>query len=597
MCEQDQSPNEMLSVEGNSLRTGMSVLRDLRLPLRLSGSTERLGWNLHWLAIIVGLLSLVPASPAFGALVSDIDTSYWQLFLDDFVVARGTGLDRVVHQPRALGLVIPADKPWETFGCYPQYVGRRQDGTFFAFYHAFWWDTTPQFKVEHDRAHDFKDTMAYATSKDGIHWEKPNLKLVEAPAGIDWQKFPPFPSPKGTSKDNNLIVFSGNPLAQSGFSIWDLGAHGNMSDPAKRFAIFYQDRGYFASELPDFLNDAKWAEKLVPCGGRFSPRAKGLHFWDNLHDEWVTIVQNAVPHWLPSREVARFASKDLNGWRSEIVLTPDSNDPHKPGYFDEPMSMLPFCAEGVVLGMLSWFHSDRTNPDGGPVLQKSAEHPYIWPWARKGVNEMRIAISRDGGRTWDRTSSREAWIPHGKKEDDNDRLVIGPCPPIRVGEEDWFYIDVIDGNHLVIRNSPDQMPYYSDRVVKHQIALYTQKRNRYVSLRAGNQKTVLITKPLTLSGTVLQLNVDASRGQVRVGIASAEPVATLGGSTLSTAPHLAEERPLSGFKFDDCTPVRANSIEHHVQFKNGTSLKNLSGKQVRLLFEMVDADLYAFRVQ
>lgn len=57
----------------------------------------------------------------------------WQLFLDDYIVARATGFDRVVHHPRAVGVVIPADKPWETFGTSPQFVGRQKDGTFFAF--------------------------------------------------------------------------------------------------------------------------------------------------------------------------------------------------------------------------------------------------------------------------------------------------------------------------------------------------------------------------------------------------------------------------------------------------------------------------------
>src|SRR5260370_35579887 len=107
----------------------------------------------------------------------------------------------------------------------------------------------------------------------------------------------------------------------------------------------------------------------------------------------------------------------------------------------------------------------------------------------------------------------------------------------------------------------------------------------------------MITKPVTMSDAVLQLNVDATRGQMRVGVASAEPVATLGGSTLSTAPHLAEEHPLNGFKFEDCVPIQSNSIEHTVQFKNGTTLKELNGKRVRLLFEMGNADLYAFRVK
>ncbi len=533
----------------------------------------------------------------------------WQLFLDDYIVARATGFDRVVHHPRARGVVIPADKPWESVGASPNFIGRREDGTFFAFYTATWWIPDLESKTQPDRAQQYTSAGAYATSKDGIHWEKPVLGLVEAPAGIDWEKLPPFPSPKRVSKDNNLGV---------PFGIRDLGQYGNVQDPTRRYAISYNGRGYFASDIPDFLHDPNWTNKLVDCGGSFSPRGKELHFWDDLHKEWVAIVQNAVPHWLPGREVARFASKDLVHWTSDIALAADPADPHTPQYYDEPMGMLPFCSEGVVFGLLSWFHSDRMHPDGGPVLQKSAEYPFIWPWARKGVNEMRITISRDGGRTWDRTSSRDAWIPYGTEEDSYDRLVIGPNNPLRVGDEDWFYMSVFDGDHLSSRSNAKQNTYYSDRLRKGQVALYIQKHNRYVSLRAANQRPVvakpelrpaagalslaseiaiLITKPVTVSGKVLQLNVEANRGLVRVAIASAEPVATLNGTTLSMAPHLAEQKPLAGFSFDDCTPIRANSIEYTVQFKNGASLESLRGRPVRLLFAMTDADLYGFRFQ
>src|ERR1041385_2523862 len=99
-----------------------------------------------------------------------------------------------------------------------------------------------------------------------------------------------------------------------------------------------------------------------------------------------------------------------------------------------------------------------------------------------------------------------------------DRMVIYPSPSLFVGNEDRFYITVLDGNHLVIRNSTDQMPYHHDRVVKHHAALYNQKHNRYVSLHAGNQKTVLITKPLTFDGKVLQPKVEANRGLLRMSI-------------------------------------------------------------------------------
>jgi hypothetical protein len=207
---------------------------------------------------------------------------------------------------------------------------------------------------------------------------------------------------------------------------------------------------------------------------------------------------------------------------------------------------------------------------------------------------MRVTISRDGGITWDRTSSREAWIPHGAEEDSYDRLVVGAQPPVAVGDEDWFYADVIDGDHLGIRNNAEQSLYYHDRLPRHQIGLYVQKRNRYVSLTARSQPEVLITRPVTVTGGSVQLNVDASRGEVRVGVAAAEPVLTFDESTPSTAPHLLENRLLPGFGVDDCRPILANSVEHTVEFKG--DLGSLRSRPVCLLFRMVDADLYGFRI-
>ena len=545
-------------------------------------------------------LSLMPSlAPA-----TEINAQHWQFFIDDHAIARGTGLDRVVHHPRPMGVVITNDKPWETTGLNLLYFGRKADGTFVGYYDAIYWVPKTEGalirgKIQKDRAQQYINAVAYATSKDGIHWEKPNLGLTDAPVAIDWKILPPFPSPVGSSKANNLLGFS--------YGLSDLGRDGNVADPAKRYAIYLDGRAYFAAELPDFINDRSWRSRLVDSGGTFSTRGEALHFWDDQHSEWVAMVQNAVPHWLPSREIARFASKDLKTWRSEIVLAPDSQDPHRPDYYDEPMVLVPFHTEGVVLGMLSWIHTDRTTPDGGPVMEKkpgapaygwpwpkTAAHPYVWPWARKGPLEMRITISRDGGRTWDRTSSREAWIPHGTEEDSHDRLA-STVPPVRVGDEDWFYAGVWDGDHLSTRADAQQNTYYHDRVRRGQIALYVQKHNRYVSLRTGSQMETLITKPFIVSGDTLQLNVDATRGRVRVGIAEYKPVLTLKDTTYSVDPHLMEQNILEGFTRDECQPVEVNSIEHVVQFKNGSSLKALQGEKVVLFIEMLDANLYSFR--
>ena len=540
----------------------------------------------------------------------------WQLFIDDYVVARSTGCSRVVHHPRAMGVVIPADKPWETSAVSGTYVTRRDDGSFAAYYRAIWWDLDSANQINHreyrqDRAHHKFTGMAYATSEDGVYWQKPNLGLVEGPAESDWVKYAPFPTPRGTSKENNLGV----PFV----IVADLGQYGNVSDPAKRYALRlapdpskpadvgagwrHAPRGYFGQEIPDFLNDPHWREKLVDSGSTFDPRRCMVHFWDDVDQKWVSMEQGVVGHWLPSREVARFASKDLIHWTSESVLYPDAADAHERHCYDEAHALVPFCAEGVVFGLLDWFHSDRTHPEGGPKLTDPSQpvgHVDYWPLCRKATAETRITISRDGGKTWDRTSSREAWIPHGTEEDSYDRALLGARPPVRVGDEDWFYVGAINGDHLGVRNNAAQSSYYHDRMRVSQTALYIQKHNRYVSLAARNYREVLITKPLTLGGDTLRLNVDASRGEVRVGIALAAPVMTYG-NTPSTAPYLlwSESRQLNhllpGFRFDDCQPIHANSIEHTVQFGERSSLQSLRGKPVVLLFQVANADLYGFR--
>jgi hypothetical protein len=545
-----------------------------------------------------------------------ISATRWQLFIDDYACARTTGFDRVVHHPKPHGVVIPADKPWETVGIQPIYVGRRSDGTFEAYLSSMWWDIDRAQELDpcwrDDKAHNIYRGVGYARSDDGIHWEKPSISVCDAPTGIDREKYAPFASPTGSSRDNNLGV----PIAM----VVDLGSSGGVSNPDQRFALRFAPpgvvgvgmswehapTGYFAEELPDVLRvlrdgDESWIEALTDSGGTFDPRHHAVHYWDDLNAEWATLTQGIHGHWIPSRDVARWGSTDLKSWHGTSVLYPDAADSHEAHHYEEPMGMHPFRdtdagGDGTVFGMLSWFHSDRSHPDAGPRWEPTPEHPAMWPWCRKGTNEMRITVSHDGGYTWDRAASREAWIPHGTEHDSYDRLAIGSLPPVRVGDEDWFYSLVIDGDHLGIRNDTDQTAYYRTRLPRHQIALYTQKRHRYVSLRTRSQKELLITKPFRIEGDTVELNVDAGHGQVRVGIADAGPVSMHDDTAQVTSAHMYENRPIEGFSFDDCESVVENSITHRVRYNSGHDVGELKGRTVRLVIETYDADLYGFRV-
>jgi len=485
-------------------------------------------------------------------------TPVWELFLDDHVITRSTGFRRVLHHPEPRGIVIPADRPWEQGGLSPIYVGRRAAGTFECYYRV-------HGLVDEER----REFVAYAVSQDGIRWEKPILNLVKSPLGTETNFVP-----------------CGQPV--------DLGLHGNVPDPARRFVIALGDGSkyclhlYFGSELPDFVNDPRWRDKLVDSGGVKPSYKLALHFWDEMRQEWVCMRQS--PNHPPTRAVARWATKDLRDWTLEPVLYPDAADSTDPRYFDEAYGMRGVYTEGLVLGFIEWFTADQTRPDMAVLEQELIGRVHM-----KGTMDVRVAVSRDGGYTWDRTASREAWIDHGTEETDYDRCVVLYCAPVRMGDDDWFYCAPVNGSH----GGGGAGGYYHDRAARHQGALYVQKHNRYVSLTAGNTPQILITKPLEVTGDTLELNVDASHGEVTVGIGIDRMIQLPRFPQGMLPNYMVRDRDgkthlEEGFRIEDCQPVRVDSIAHEVKFNNA-DLDSLQGKTVRLYIMVQDADLYGFR--
>lgn len=108
--------------------------------------------------------------PALGALV--FRPGERQLFLDDFVIGDLNGLTRVIHQPRKFegNPVIRPDLP--------------TDGQAIQVRDAPAWDEAEKvWKVWYFRYGDDGNgagAPGFARSKDGIHWEKPVLGLVES---------------------------------------------------------------------------------------------------------------------------------------------------------------------------------------------------------------------------------------------------------------------------------------------------------------------------------------------------------------------------------------------------------------------------------
>jgi hypothetical protein len=97
----------------------------------------------------------------------------------------------------------------------------------------------------------------------------------------------------------------------------------------------------------------------------------------------------------------------------------------------------------------------------------------------------------------------------------------------------------------------------------------------FTSVHAPSAGGTLVTRPITFAGSKLSLNI-TSRGPTRVEIQD------------------ATGQPIAGFTRGDCTPIQGDSIDHRVAWKGG-GVASLAGKPVKLMFELSDADVYAFQ--
>src|SRR3954468_11861328 len=104
--------------------------------------------------------------------------SRWELFVDQFLVARQSGVALKLHDPIKREIVLTTDQPWEGQTC--AYFSVLQDGGKVRLYYR-------GSNGGSDASEDQVTCMAEST--DGIHFTRPKLGLIEA----------------GGTKDNNVI--------------------------------------------------------------------------------------------------------------------------------------------------------------------------------------------------------------------------------------------------------------------------------------------------------------------------------------------------------------------------------------------------------
>ena len=107
---------------------------------------------------------------------------------------------------------------------------------------------------------------------------------------------------------------------------------------------------------------------------------------------------------------------------------------------------------------------------------------------------------------------------------------------------------------------------------------YVMRTDGFVSVNAGSTGGRMTTKPFVFAGKDLVLNYSTSAaGQIRVEVLH------------------PDGRVVSQHSLADCKPIIGDTIEGIVSWQNDRNLSGLSGKPIRLRFELNDADLYSLR--
>ena len=257
-------------------------------PTRRNSPTRTVRWLRPALAFAVSALT-VPAAPPRQVPLDPLK----QLVLDTRVIAQAENARLVLGTPAKdpRNPLLPADRPWEnaTNNLYPNVLWDAQEQVFKLWYKDVLADK--DVIVQMDRpstVHDVGWYLLYATSKDGVTWQKPALGLHRF-AGSDATNIVARDTPNtGVFKDPH------------------------DPDPARRYKMVY-DVGLGKLRTRVSADGIHWGEPREVNG--FSPQHGDTHnnaFWDTRLGKYVWFTKL----YLGERLVARFESDDFVNWRN-----------------------------------------------------------------------------------------------------------------------------------------------------------------------------------------------------------------------------------------------------------------------------------------
>jgi len=383
------------------------------------------------------------------------------LFIDNQDIQECWGFRRILNTAARYQrdpIMVP-DRPWEGQGIIRPTVMRDPDRGIF----KMWYQT-----YNRPFSDPYRWMVCYATSSDGLHWDKPSLGVVEY---------------EGSTANN--IVYCPFEFQPVGFLDNPVVVRDPADpDPDRRFKMTLYLRlgqprksGIYRLTSPDGL---RWTSEPEPMLPNLGDRHRVV--WDQRIERWVltTRPHKAIGVRLPGhsvrRVIARTESKDFYDWTSaQTIMKMDDEDPSGLEFY----SMMPFNYGSQYVGLLEAY--SRFTEKQCMELCSSWDGLH---WSRVLRGHPILGLGSEG--SWD-----------------DSRLATGETPPMLQGDELWMWYDGWRVGH-----GPQVRPCA--------IGLATLRRDAFAGMAAGRHMGQLVTEPVEIAGPRLLLNLAPHGGEAWV---------------------------------------------------------------------------------
>jgi hypothetical protein len=503
-----------------------------------------------------------------------------QLFIDYKFIESAEGIQLMMQEPfQTREKLVFADQAWEKEASLGSYNTVVQEGDKV----RLWYDIRSGAPPPGQKNPAFMG-MAYAESRDGIHFSKPVQNLITY---------------HGSSKNNWVLPPNPDQLAIGGGSVWR--DENPACPPEQRYKSWTKIYPRNNSSIkgphriftsPDGIH---WSLDEREFKGLRAADTQPSWFWEprigryiGYSREWVRATSG-----FGFRAASYNESDDLFNWDNMVmVLEPDERDHSATPAMHVDVSQIKVQGENIM----PQYQTTSAAGTGGedqvltPVAPMDFYGPGVFPYegvyialtpvfyhwkgsaneAWPNTSDIQLAISRDGLH-FTRPGNRQPFLRPGPEGSWDSKWIYPVLRPIRMGDELWIYYFGTNRDHA---HRLDARATVMETAISRAIL----RLDGFMAAVADYTGGTLLTPLLSFKGNRLVLNLDTGAG----GYALIEILDEAG-------------KPIPGFTFHNADELNGNSVNKTVTWNGNADLSSLAGQPIRLHIRMRSAKLYAFQ--